>query len=205
MTVPLLLASSSVTRIKLLKQITPHFTQVDPDINESPKDGETPESLVTRLAQEKAEKVAQTHPNHLIIAADQTLMHPQYGFMGKPLTASRAKEQLMACSGKKLTFYTGLCLFNSNNGTSNNQLALAKVCYHHFSAERADAYIQKEQPFYCAGSIKVDALGACLIRSIESNDPNTILGLPLLILNTMLQEQNYDLLTNQPMNFQHSE
>lgn len=55
---------------------------------------------------------------------------------------------------------------------------------------------KKEQPLQCAGSFKSEGLGICLFDRLEGRDPNTLVGLPLIALNEMLQQAGINPLTN---------
>jgi septum formation protein len=193
----LILASSSKTRAHILKQLKTPFIQRAPNIDETPLPGEQAEALVKRLAIQKAQKIAPDFNQHLIISSDQTLEHPTLGLLGKPKNHAHACTQLLACQGKKLTFYTSLCVFDGQKKTFQTTVSCAHVHYHSLTPAMIEYYLNKEQPYHCVGSIQVDGLGSCLIKTIESDDPNTILGLPLCQLNTMLKTFNYDIL-NKP-------
>jgi septum formation protein len=181
MATPLVLASSSPFRRELLQRLGLNFSTDTPDIDEQALDGETPATLVQRLATEKAQSVAKKHPQALIIGSDQVACIDS-GILGKPGNRKNAIAQLMAASGKTVTFYTGLCLFNS--ATQNSQVLCEpfQVTFRHLNEEQVTRYVDKEQPFNCAGSFKSEGLGVSLFERLNGDDPNSLIGLPLIQL-----------------------
>ncbi len=184
-TPPIILGSTSPFRRKLLKKLCIDFTTAAPDIDEKAHPDEPPAKLVSRLASEKAAAVSARHPNALIIGSDQVASIDQQ-ILGKPGHRAGAIEQLLAASGRRVTFYTGLCLLNSASG--QKQVACERFHVHFRSLERQqiERYIDRERPFDCAGSFKSEGLGISLFARLEGDDPNTLIGLPLIRLVQML-------------------
>jgi len=182
----LILASSSIYRKKLLDTLGFDYQCISPDIDETVLPEETTTQLVARLALAKAQKVAQQQTNSLIIGSDQAATVDGI-ILNKPLTTAKAQQQLQLCSGKKVTFLTGLCLFDS----SDNSHQLATIAYHVYFRELSDAeiaqYIALEQPLNCAGSFKVEGLGISLFEKLEGDDFNSLIGLPVIELLKMLR------------------
>nr|WP_314983554.1 nucleoside triphosphate pyrophosphatase [uncultured Pantoea sp.] len=195
MTPSILLASTSPFRQALLHKLGLPFITAAPEVDETPQQGETAEALVTRLAVAKAQALAKMYPGHWIIGSDQVCVLDDQ-ITGKPHTAENARAQLRAASGKAITFYTGLALFHPDN---NQLLQCCEPFVVHFrmltDAEIA-GYVEKEQPLQCAGSFKSEGLGICLFDRLEGRDPNTLVGLPLIALNEMLQQVGINPLTN---------
>lgn len=187
----LVLASSSPYRGQLLAKLEIPFLQASPDIDESPSAKETPADLVKRLAQQKAQALAEQYPEHLIIGSDQVACF-EGQILGKPGTHARAKEQLMAFRGHRVEFCTGLCLYNSQSKKSQVKLARFWVHFRQLGEAQIDAYLSKEQPFDCAGSFKSEGLGIALFSRLEGDDPNSLIGLPLIELTTMLLNESLD-------------
>ncbi|MFN3713373.1 MAG: Maf family protein [Alcanivoracaceae bacterium] len=183
---PLVLASSSPFRRELLTRLGLTFLCDSPDIDESRQPGEAPAQLVQRLALEKARAVASRHPGTLIIGSDQVAVLADGSVLGKPGSAEKAAEQLARASGSTVTFLTGLCLYNAASG--NHQLCCEpfRVHFRELTAKAIASYIKKEQPFACAGSFKSEGLGITLFRRLEGDDPNALIGLPLIRLTDML-------------------
>ena len=198
--VSLILASSSPFRKELLTKLGLDFSTHAPDIDESRKDGETPEQLVYRLAEEKAAEVAKTQSG-LIIASDQVATlgsgtQVDDKILTKPHTHQNAIKQLQQSSGNAVTFVTSLTLLNTNNNNSQTIVETYKVVFRTLSTEQIDNYLKKEQPYNCAGSFKSEALGISLFERLEGNDPNTLIGLPLIQLVKMLEHEGVDILAN---------
>ncbi|MCC1497696.1 nucleoside triphosphate pyrophosphatase [Alcanivorax sp. 1008] len=183
---PLVLASSSPFRRELLGRLGLQFLCDSPDIDESRQPGEPAEELVQRLALEKARAVAARHPAALIIGSDQVAVLEDGSIVGKPGSADRAVEQLRQASGSSVTFLTGLCLYNSASDQYQLCCEPFKVHFRQLSSEAINSYINKEQPLNCAGSFKSEGLGITLFRRLEGDDPNALIGLPLIRLTDML-------------------
>lgn len=185
----LILGSSSRYRQELLGRLGLPFDVCAPDIDESPRAGETPEATALRLAQAKAQAVARKNPGCLVIGSDQvaTLDDAQ---IGKPGTHEKALMQLQAMRGHRVVFHTALCLWD---GRKNEASAAQLECIPTFVTFRdlpdteLDAYLRIEQPYDCAGSAKNEGLGIALLEKIESSDPTALTGLPLIALTTMLR------------------
>ncbi len=190
---PLILASSSPYRRELLAKLGLAFTWQSPDIDESPAPGEPPEALVARLAREKALAIARHHDAALIIASDQVaLLNGQ--ILGKPGNHASAVKQLSAASGQPVLFLTSLVLFNSSNGQLQMEVVPFTVHFRSLSSSEIENYLRKEQPYNCAGSFKSEALGIVLFERLEGDDPNTLIGLPLIRLIDMLQNQGVNVI-----------
>ncbi|HET8711423.1 MAG TPA: Maf family protein, partial [Spongiibacteraceae bacterium] len=144
-------------------------------------------SLSARLAQAKAQALTARFPAHLIIGSDQVASLDDR-ILGKPGNPENAKHQLHTCSGRRVEFLTGLCLLDSAAGSAKTIVEPFAVEFRHLSDDQIDNYLAREQPFDCAGSFKVEGLGIALFERLEGNDPNTLIGLPLIQLTTLLQQ-----------------
>ncbi|WP_407296320.1 Maf family protein [Stutzerimonas zhaodongensis] len=181
----LLLASSSPYRRELLSRLQLEFDCKAPDIDETARAGEQPEQLVRRLALEKAQALALTHQQHLIIGSDQVAVL-EGRILGKPYTFSRARQQLKDCSGRSVNFLTGLTLLDSQTGTTQSDCVTFTVHFRPLSDQQIERYLQAEQPYDCAGSFKAEGLGVSLFISTEGPDATSLIGLPLIRLVDML-------------------
>ena len=181
----LLLASSSPYRRELLSRLQLRFDCCAPEIDETALEGELPEQLVRRLACEKAQALTKHYPNHLIIGSDQVAVL-EHDILGKPHTFERAQEQLRACSGKSVTFLTGLALLDSRTGSVQVDCIPFTVHFRAINDQQIERYLQAEQPLDCAGSFKAEGLGVSLFRSTEGADVTSLIGLPLIRLVEML-------------------
>lgn len=186
----LILASSSSYRHELLSRLHLPFTAIAPEIDERAKTGELPEQTALRLALEKAQAIAHTHPDTVIIGSDQvaTLDGEQ---IGKPGNHAAALKQLQKMRGKQVVFHTALCVLDgrTNSGDSKMQLQNVQTMVHFrdLSDQELDAYLRIEQPYDCAGSAKNEGLGIAIIEKISSDDPSALTGLPLIALTSMLR------------------
>lgn len=212
----LVLASSSKYRQQLLANIGIHAESSAPDIDESPLPDESPLALCKRLASEKAKKIALQHPGKIVIGSDQVAsveIEDRKVILGKPGTVENAVEQLKMCQGKAVYFYTALSLCQSLLNTTSSamdnppvNLATSKinsvtraeetcVYFRTHSESQLRRYVECEMPLDCAGSFKCEGMGILLFERITSRDPNTLIGLPVMLLHNMLDRHfNIDLL-----------
>ena len=190
---PLILASSSTYRGDLLKRLGIPFQTFTPDIDETAFIGESAPQTAWRLSQAKARAAVATHPDALIIGSDQvaTLGAQQ---LGKPRTHGNAQHQLQALSGQIVTFHTALTLLNARSNTILTEVAENQVQFRKLSSHDIDSYLHREQPYHCAGSAKFEGLGIVLIERVQGDDPNALIGLPLIALVSMLNKMGVQLL-----------
>lgn len=184
----LVLASTSPFRQSLLAHLGLPFDTSSPDVNESALEGEAPEQLVQRLARLKAAAVAAAHPDSLIIGSDQVACI-EGRIMGKPGDRETAIAQLSLASGKAVTLYTGLCLLNTRSRHEQVVCEPYTVHFRTLSQGQIERYVDKEQPFGCAGSFKSEGLGITLFSRLEGDDPNALIGLPLIRLVELLNNE----------------
>lgn len=184
----LILASSSPYRRELLERLNLPFIVVVPNVDETPLPGETPEETALRLAQAKARKVGSEHPGALIIGCDQvaTLDGLQ---LGKPLTHDNAVRQLSMMRGRLVLFHSALCLYNATTGSMQAQDVIYEVKFRTLTDAQIENYLRLEQPYHCAGSAKSEGLGITLMEYMRGDDPNALIGLPLIALISMLQNE----------------
>lgn len=197
----LLLASSSIYRQQLLSKLQLTFDCASPDIDESILSNEQPNDFVQRLAIEKAQALKNDFPNHIIIGSDQCAVLEidtdegiQQQILGKPHTIENAVQQLMDCSGKHVTFLTGLCCFNSKTQQTLAIVEPFSVHFRELTEAQIRRYIEQEMPLDCAGSFKSEGLGIRLFSKLEGRDPNSLIGLPLIALVDLLQEMGIEVL-----------
>jgi len=188
----LVLGSSSPFRKEVLSSLMVPFVTSSPDIDESPLVNESPIELVERLAIAKAKEVAKSYPTALIIGSDQVAMHGDK-IVGKPHTHDKAVEQLREASGKQITLYTGLALINAHTGKIQSEVVPFTVHFKQLSETIIERYLRKEQPYNCAGSVRSEGLGVALFKRFDGDDPNALIGLPLIRLVSMLENEGFDL------------
>lgn len=188
----LVLASTSRYRRELLARLGIPFDTAAPGVDESPLTGETPQLLALRLACAKAQAVRAAFPDALILGSDQVAVVGTT-LLNKPGTHARAVEQLMLMSGKLVTFYTALCLLNAR--TLRCQSAIVPITVHmrEFGIDQIERYLRAEQPYDCAGSARIEGLGIALVARLEGDDPNALIGLPLIRLCDMLKNEGIEL------------
>ncbi|MEN8170975.1 MAG: Maf family protein [Pseudomonadota bacterium] len=184
----LVLGSTSPFRRQLLEKLGLPFDTASPETDETPLQGETPEQLVARLAEAKARAVARQYPEALIIGSDQVAVN-EGEILGKPHTHDKAMEQLRNASGKHVRFLTGLCLYNAATNHAQVEVVPFDVVFRNLTDEMIDNYLKTEQPYNCAGSFKSEAMGIALFEKLEGEDPNTLIGLPLIRLVRMLETE----------------
>ncbi|WKJ89170.1 Maf family protein [Methylomonas montana] len=181
----IVLASSSKYRRQLLEKLGLDFLSCSSDVDESPHPDESPETLVSRLSIAKAAAVGKTYPNHLVIGSDQVAVLGQE-ILGKPGRRDAAIQQLAKQSGRTVQFYTGICVLNSATGRYLTDLDICSVHFKALESKQIQNYVDLDQPFDCAGSFKSEGLGIALFSKIVGEDPNALVGLPLIKLVALL-------------------
>jgi septum formation protein len=182
----LILGSSSSYRSQLLEKLGLEFETFSPTIDESRNNNESPKDFVLRLSLEKAQNVAK-HKAGIIIASDQVAVNGGE-ILGKPNTQENAIKQLLNCSGKRVDFLTGLCVLDSKTGKSEVIVDKFSVHFKELNLSQITSYIKKENPLNCAGSFKSEGLGIALFEKLEGDDPNSLIGLPLIKLINLLEK-----------------
>lgn len=182
----LILGSSSIYRQALLQRLQIPFEVVSPEIDEKALPDEMPEVTASRLAEAKARAVAIKYTDALIIGADQVAVLEGVR-LGKPLNHENAINQLRFMRGKEVAFYTALSLFNSRNNSIQTNVVPCYVKFRELSDQQIESYLHKEKPYHCAASAKSEGLGIVLIERMTGDDPNALIGLPLIALVAMLE------------------
>jgi septum formation protein len=189
----LVLASSSKPRKSLMNRLQAPYISISPDIDESPKLNESTQDLVVRLALEKAQAVAEQFPNALIIGCDQTAECEGIQ-LNKPHHFDKAVEQLKSVSGKKVQFITGLCVLNTHTGKLQQHMEITDTYFKILTQSQIENYLHAEQPYECCGSIKSEGLGIALVDKIVSNDPTSLIGMPMIALVRMLEHEGFTII-----------
>ena len=184
----LVLGSTSPFRRQLLEKLGLPFDTATPETDETPLDDETPEQLVARLAEAKARAVSSQHSDALIIGSDQVAVN-EGEILGKPHTHEKAMDKLRKASGRHVRFVTGICLYNAATDQVQVEVVPFDVVFRELTDEMIDNYLKAEQPYNCAGSFKSEAMGIALFEKLEGEDPNTLIGLPLIRLVRMLEAE----------------
>lgn len=184
----LILASSSPFRRELLSRLRIPFEAIAPDIDETPKTGEAPPALVLRLAEAKARAIAAHRPDGLIIGSDQVAVY-NGAIVSKPADHADAVKQLRAASGRTVMLYTGLVLLNAATGRIQSDVVPFGITFRELTDAQIESYLRKEEPYNCAGSVKSEGLGITLLERFDGEDPNALIGLPLIRLVRMLENE----------------
>ena len=189
----LILASSSPFRRELLARLRLPFTSISPAVDETPLAGEAGDELALRLAIAKAQAIAAQHKKALVIGSDQVAVVNDT-IVGKPGNHERARVQLAQASGRSVMFYTGLCLIDSASGREHSIIEPFQVLFKPLTSAQIERYLQLEQPYQCAGSFKSEGLGIALFERLIGDDPNALIGLPLIKLISLLDAEQVDIL-----------
>lgn len=191
---PLILASSSVFRKQQLERLQLSFQTALPDFDETPLAEETPAETAVRLAEGKARSLAARFPQALIIGADQVAFCGGRQ-LGKPMEAAAAERMLAQLSGQTVSFYSALCLLNTDCGRLHRHIDTTTVQMRTLDTEQIRNYLAREpDAVYCAGAAKSEGLGTALIERIDSSDPNALIGLPMFRLIDFLQAEGLQIL-----------
>lgn len=189
----LILASSSPFRRELLARLRLPFETLSPDVDESLSPHEDAQTSVARLAELKARAVATRQANALVIGSDQ-LAVLEGEILGKPGNRGRAVDQLSRASGKTVTFYTGLCLMDSESQRLQVEAIPFQVVFRTLTHKQIEGYLDREPAYNCAGSFKAEGLGIALFERLQGEDPSSLIGLPLIRLIRMLEAEGIEVL-----------
>ena len=182
----LVLASGSPYRKALLDQLRLPYSVCSADIDESPRNGELPVALATRLACQKALAVVSRFPESIIIGADQVATLDGVVAFSKPQDHAGAVAQLEAASGRTATFYSAAVVLNARTHVERHVVVPTEVRYRKLTRSRIERYLRLDRPYDCAGSARIEALGIALVEWVRSDDPSALLGLPLIALVDLL-------------------
>ena len=185
---PLILASTSPYRRTLLERLGLPFEVARPEVDEGHLASELPPDRALRLSIAKAQAVAATRVDAVVIGSDQVAALGSR-VLDKPGNAANCREHLIALSGSTAKFHTGCAVVAYGHRLVH--LDTTSVSFRALSATEIERYIEKEQPFDCAGGFKAEALGIALFDSIDSCDPTALIGLPLIWLAGALRSAGY--------------
>jgi len=189
----IVLASTSKYRRELLARLGLPFEVASPVVNETPLPRETPQDTARRLAEAKARAVAARFPQAIVIGSDQVAVL-EGTTLGKPGNHANAVRQLRAMRAKEVVFHTALCLCNAASGQAETRVVPYYVRFRDYSDTQIEHYLRREQPYDCAGSARCEGLGIALIAEMRGDDPNALIGLPLIALTEMLAAQGVSIL-----------
>lgn len=190
----IVLASTSPYRQQLLRQLAVPFIAAAPDFIEKMDPSVAPALLVRHLALGKAQSLVERYPDALIIGSDQVFVDQRGRTVGKAGNMQNATQQLKQMSGRTHCFFTGLALLDSRTGVAQTDYATFHVSFRKLTDNQIYNYLRREQPFDCAGSFKIEGLGIALMEKMEGEDYNSLIGLPLIKLVTMLEQAGVEVL-----------
>jgi septum formation protein len=190
----LILASTSPYRRKLLLQLGLPFNVATPLYTETIDQRVAPELLVKHLSYGKAESLRRNFPEALIIGSDQAFVDPRGRILGKPGSRTAAIKQLQSMSGLSHTFYTGITVYDAASGASSSDFSTYTVTLRSLTDEQIVSYLDRDRPFHCAGSFKIEGLGIALMEKMSGEDYNSLIGLPLIKLTSLLGQFGVEVL-----------
>lgn len=187
----LVLGSTSRYRRALLDRLLLPFEVAAPDLDESALPGERPAATALRLAEAKARAVAARYRDALVIGSDQVADCDGQP-VGKPGHRAGAVAQLRMLSGRTVVFHTGVALVDAASGRCRSELVDIASTFRTLTDAEIATYLDREQPYDCAGSVRSEALGIALFERIASDDPTALIGLPLIALARLLRAEGLD-------------
>jgi septum formation protein len=189
----LVLASTSVYRRQLLTRLRLEFETFAPHIDETPLADEAPEVTALRLARAKARAGASFYPDAVIIGSDQVA---ELGGtrLDKPGNRERAQEQLRRVSGQEVVFHTAVAVLQAQSGRMQERVVPTRVRFRRLTPSQISAYLDREQPYDCAGSAKSEGLGIALLEQVSGDDPTSLIGLPLIAVVSLLSDAGLSVL-----------
>jgi septum formation protein len=187
----LILASTSRYRRTLLGRLGLPFRAQAPDVDETERSGEPPQALAARLAHDKACSLSAAHA--VVIGSDQAASLDGRQ-LRKPGAHAAALEQLTACQGRVVTFHTAVTVRDVDTGHLWQTIDETRVKFRSHDEAALDRYLQRDQPYDCAGGFKVEGLGIALFEAVDSHDPTGLMGLPLIWLADTLRQAGFDAL-----------
>jgi septum formation protein len=176
-----MLASTSRYRAALLGRLGLPFNTAGPAVDEAEQPGESPRARALRLSEAKAEAVAAQYPEAVIIGGDQVAALGDR-ILRKPGNATVCREQLKSLSASRAEFFTAVTVRCQATSLALTHVDTTTVSLRRLDDAEVDRYIEREQPFDCAGGFKAESLGISLFERMDSQDPTAIVGLPLIWL-----------------------
>lgn len=144
--------------------------------------------FIKGIAAEKAQSLESIFFKEMIISTDQLISYDGDVF-GKPGNRGKAIQQLSTLSGREHELICALAV--TYQGQTAVRHERAKLKMRELSLEEIVAYVDKDEPWQCAGSYKIESLGASLFEYIDTRDPNTIIGLPSNLLINIIREWGF--------------
>jgi len=187
----LVLASASPYRRDLLRRLGIPFEVDAADIDETPRAGEAARDLVLRLSSTKARRVAERWPDAVVVGSDQVATFDGQ-LVGKPGTVDAAVGQLLSFAGRRVDFMTGIAVLNVRDNRLATHVDVTSTRFRRFREPEVRRYVELDQPLDCAGGIRLEGHGPCLLDGVDTEDPSAAIGLPLIKLAALLRQEGID-------------
>jgi nucleoside triphosphate pyrophosphatase len=180
------LASQSPRRKELLKKIVAEFEIVPSSVEEILQPDLSPSENAIAIARMKALDVARSRPGHFVIGAD-TIVVLGDEIIGKPVDADDARKILKRLSGRQHQVITGVVIVNSQRVEN---AVISEVDIRPLNEEEIARYVATGEPLDKAGAYAIQGEGASIV-AFYSGSYSNIVGLPLDMIKTMLQQGGY--------------
>ncbi len=187
---PVILASTSPRRRRILDLLRLPFEVVPSRAEEIPLKGENAADFAERAARDKATEVADRYPDHLVLGAD-TVVEIDGRILGKPHSAADAAAMLRTLAGREHAVHTGLALVG--NQRAHTLVDTATVCFLKIDDTMIDWYVASGEPMDKAGAYAVQGLGGLLVKGLKGS-PHTVVGLPIHRLPELFAAHDVDFL-----------
>lgn len=181
----LILASASPYKAALFGRLHIPFETMDAQVDETPRPGESAQTLARRLSQAKALAACDLVEGAVVVGADQAAASEPIPIVGKPGTPEANRAQLLTLSGQQVTFYTAATVVAPRRAAMT-VVDRTEVRFRTLTEAEVDAYLAIEPAHDCAGGCKVEGLGITLLERVLSTDPTALIGLPLIQLRAAL-------------------
>jgi septum formation protein len=188
----LILASTSPWRRELLGRLKLPFEAVAPEVDEAAQQHETPVERAQRLALAKAEAVSRRFPQACVIGSDQVAVC-KGEILDKPGSIERCRLQLRHLSGAAANFHSAVAIVPAAGCPAIQFIETTTVYFRTLGHDEIVRYVETEAPLDCAGGFRAEALGISLFARVLSDDPTSLIGLPLIALARALRQLGYDL------------
>ncbi len=187
----IILASGSAGRKSMLTAVGIEYTAIPANIDEraliKTHNAQPIISVTEELAQAKAQHIAQSYPDHIVIGSDQTLEF-EGRILNKSDSITEATEKLKQLRGKTHELHSAICVVHNKKSVFIHTQS-AELKMRDFNDDFLKAYIAADEDalLSCVGGYKIEGQGAHLFSSI-TGDNFTIMGMPLLPLLGFLQD-----------------